>query len=172
MAYDLFDKTQIASYTDISALFCVVNKDDDLEIFWKYALYGNMCWEKVTGTLYLCGKYDHFTYFDFEKEDRIELIKLPQDTGSEKVKEYLDKGYYVLLPNNTKTLGYTEFPFCHNVFLTGYEGDEYIVFDYWTPEFTWKYERVDCDRFFGAVDFLNHETVPSIYVFKYNAVYV
>ena len=172
MAYVLFEKTQIASYTDISALFCVVNKEDASEIFWKYVLYGNMCWEKGTGTLYLCGKYDHFTYFEFEKEDRIELIKLPQNTGSEKVKEYLDKGYYVLLPINTKTLGYTETPFRHNVFLTGYEGDEYIVFDYWTPEFIWKYERVDCNCLFGAVDFLNHETVQMIYAFKYNAVYV
>ncbi len=171
MTYVLFEKTQIASYTDVSALFCVVNKEDSSEIFWKYGLYGNLCWENGTSTLYLCGKYDHFTYFEFEKEDRIELIKFPQNTGRKKLEEYLDKGYFVMLPINTKNLGYTDVPYRHNVFLTGYERNEYIVFDYWTPGFNWKHERVDCDKLLEAVDFSNHETVQMIYVFKYNAEY-
>lgn len=171
MAYVLFEKTQIASYTDISALFCVANREDSSEILWKYGLYGNLCWEKETNTLYHCGKYDHFTYFEFEKEDRIELIKLPQHTGRRKLEKYLDKGYFVMLPINTKKLGYTDAPYRHNVFLTGYDGNEYIVFDYWMPVFNWKYERVDCVKLLDAVDFSNHETVQMIYVIKYNAEY-
>lgn len=168
MAYTLFAKTEIASYTDVAALLCVVREDNAASTFWKYQLYGNLCWEYKTNTLYHCGKYDHFSYMEFENEDRIILKKLPRDTSYDEVKYYLDKGFFVLLPINTKTLGYTDAPYKHNVFVTGYENDEFIVFDFWTPSFTWRYERVDCKRLFESIDFTNDETVQMIYAFKYN----
>ena len=168
MAYTLFAKTEIASYTDVAALFCVVQEDNAASTFWKYQLYGNLCWEYKTDTLYHCGKYDHFSYMEFENEDRIILEKLPRDTSYGEVKDFLDKGFFVLLPINTKTLGYTNVSYKHNVFVTGYENDEFIVFDFWTPSFTWKYERVECKRLFESIDFTNDETVQMIYAFKYN----
>lgn len=168
MAYTLFDKTEIASYTDVAALFCVAQEDNEISVFWKYQLYGNICWEYRTCTLYHCGKYDHFSYLEFENEDRINLKKLPRCISYNEVKDYLDKGFFVLLPINTKTLGYTNVSYKHNVFIAGYENDEFIVFDFWTPSFTWKYERVDCKRLFKSIDFTNKETVQMIYVFKYN----
>lgn len=168
MAYTLFAKTEIASYTDVAALFCIVQEDDASSTFWKYQLYGNLSWEYKTNTMYHCGKYDHSSYMEFENEDRIDLHKLPNNTSYDKVKEYLDKGFFVLLPINIKMLGYTDFPYKHNVFITGYENDDFIVFDFWTPSFTWKYKRVDCKRLFESIDFSNDETVQKIYVFKYN----
>lgn len=168
MAYTLFAKTEIASYTDVAALFCVAQEDSADSAFWKYKLYGNLCWEYKTYTLYHCGKYDHFSYLEFENEDRIILKKLPRYTSYNEVKDYLDKGFFVLLPINTKTLGYTDVPYKHNVFVTGYENDEFIVFDFWTPSFTWKYEKVGCKQLFKSIDFTNDETVQMIYVFKYN----
>ena len=71
MAYILFSKTEIASYTDVAALFCVVQENSMASLFWKYQLYGNLCFEYKTNTLYHCGKYDHFSYMEFENEDRI-----------------------------------------------------------------------------------------------------
>lgn len=168
MAYSLFAKTEIASYTDVAALLCVVQENNAASVFWKYQLYGNLCWEYRTNTMYHCGKYNHFSYMEFENEDRIVLKKLPADTSYDEVKDYLDSGFFVLLPINTKTLGYTTVPYKHNVFVTGYENDEFIVFDFWTPSFTWKYEKVNCKRLFESIDFTNDETVQMIYAFKYN----
>lgn len=168
MTYTLFSKTEIASYTDVAALFCVTPEDNVASVFWKYQLYGNLCWKYKTNTLYHCGKYDHLSYMEFENEDRIVLEKLPRDTSYNEVKNYLDAGFFMLLPINTKALGYTDVPYKHNVFVTGYENNEFIVFDFWTPSFTWKYERVDCNRLFKSIDFTNDETVQMIYAFKYN----
>lgn len=168
MAYTLFAKTEIASYTDVAALLCVAREDNASSAFWKYQLYGNLCWEYKTNTLYHCGKYDHFSYMEFENEDRIVLEKLPGDISYNKVKDYLDRGFFVMLPINTMLLGYTDIPFKHNVFVTGHENDEFFVFDFWAPSFTWKYERIECKRLFESIDFTNDETVQMIYAFKYN----
>ena len=168
MAYKLFEKTQIASYTDISALMCVIDDEGPDDQFWKYSLYGNLCWEKNTATLYHCGKYDHFSYKEYENENRIILEKLPQSTGDGVIKSYLDNGFYILLPINTKTLGYTEIEFKHNVFITGYDEDKFIVFDYWTPGFTWRYESLEYERIMSSIDFSNPETVQMIYAFRKN----
>ena len=168
MAYTLFDKTEIASYTDVAALLCVAKDYNEADLFWKYQLYGNLCWNYKNNALYHCGKYAHFTYMEFENEDRIDLKKLPQDTSCNQVKYYFDQGYLLLLPINTKALGYTNVPYKHNVFVTGYENDDFIVFDFWTPSFTWKHERVNCKRLFESIDFTNDETVQMIYAFKYN----
>ena len=168
MAYTLFGKTEIASYTDVAALFCVVQEDSEASVFWKYQLYGNLCWEYKTNTLYHCGKYDHLSYVEFENEDRITLVKLPKNITCNELKKYFDKGFFVLLPINTRILGYTNASYIHNVFVTGYQENEFIVYDFWTPSFTWKYERIDCKILFESVDFTNNETVQMIYAFKYN----
>ena len=166
MAYTLFEKTEIASYTDVSALLCVAGGDSPKDILWKFSLYGKLCWEKENAVLFHCGKYDHFSYKEFEEPDRLELHKLPQDTGCDTVKEYIDRGFFILLPINTKTLGYTETPYKHNVFVTGYDEDKFMVYDYWTPGFTWRYEKVNCVRLLESMDFTNPETVQRIYAFK------
>lgn len=171
MAYTLFEKTEIASYTDVSALLCMVRREDDASVFWKFGLYGNLCWECETETLYHCGKYDHCSYMEFENEDRILLKKIQRDVSVILLKEQLDNGYYLLLPINTRTLGCTETPYKHNVFVTGYEEDAFIVYDYWTPSFTWKYERVACGNLVQSIDFTNCETVQMVYVFKFNEKY-
>jgi len=171
MSYTLFPKTEIASYTDVAALFCVVPEDNTDSMFWKYQLYGNLSWDKKTNTMYHCGKYSHFSYMELENEDRIVLKKLSCSTHYNKIKDYIDKGFFVLLPINTQTLGYTDDPYIHNVFVTGYENDKFIVFDFWTTSFTWKYEKVGCKCLFDSIDFSNNETVQMIYAFKYNESY-
>ncbi len=168
MAPMYFEKTEIASYTDVSALLCVAGEGGSADLFWKYQLYGNLCWERENHVLYHCGKYDHFSYKEFENEDRIALIKLPQDTSNAEIKKYMDQGYYALFPINTKLLGHTELPFKHNVFVTGYEAGSFIVYDYWAPYFTWKYIKVEENRLFESIDFTNPETVQEFYVFKLN----
>lgn len=67
-----------------------------------------------------------------------------------------------------KTLGYTEIEFKHNVFITGYDEDKFIVFDYWTPGFTWRYESLEYERIMSSIDFSNPETVQMIYAFRKN----
>ncbi len=172
MAYMHFTKTEIASYTDVAALLCVTQNTDFSTALWKYQLYGNLCWEYKTNTLYHCGKYEHFSYREFEYEDRIILHKLPKNSSYIEIKKYIDKGFFVMFPINTKTLGHTEREFKHNVFVTGYEDDDFIVYDFWAPHFNWKYMKVDCKHLFESVDFSNDETVQSFYVFKYNESYL
>ena len=171
MAFVLFEKTEIASYTDISALLCVMKSNSSEDILWKYQLYGNLCWEKHSHILYNCGKYDHFSYKEFEDEKRIVLEKLPQNSNWDVVKDYIDNGFYILLPINTLTLGYTDVPFKHNVFITGYEEELIAVYDYWTPKFMWKYELIERKNLFNSIDFSNPDTVQRIYAFKKNADY-
>lgn len=168
MACTYFDKPIIASYTDSAALLCVIQRYSISSLLWKYQLYGNLCWEHKTHTLYHCGKYDHLSYREFESESRILLHKLPKQTSYIEIKEYMDEGFYVLVPINTKLLGLTDWPFKHNVFLTGYENDSFIVYDFWLPGFTWKCKKIDCKVLFQSIDFTNVDTVQSFYVFKEN----
>jgi len=70
--------------------------------------------------------------------------------------------------HHTKLLGITDHPFKHIVFLGGYEGDNFIVYDFWPPNFTWKFKKIDGRVLFQSVDFTNNDTVQSFYVFKEN----
>lgn len=163
-----FEKPIIASYTEIAALLCVVQDKSSDCILWKYILYGNLCWDNKTNILYFCGKYNHYTYKEFEEEDRICLCKLPKKTSCDELKIWIDRGYYVIAPINTQLLEITEYPYRHNVFITGYEDDEFIVYDFWSPGFQWKFKRIDGKKLFQSIDFSNIDTVQAFYVFKEN----
>ena len=165
-----FDKPIIASYTEIAALLCVVRNISPATTLWKYQLYSNLCWEHKSHVLYICGKYDHFSYREFEDERRILLHKLPKQTLCSEIKEYIDKGFFALVPINTKLLGITDHPFKHNVFLAGYENDGFVVYDFWPPSFTWKCKKIDGKALFQSIDFTNSDTVQSFYVFKENKI--
>ena len=161
---------EIASYTDITALLSVIQDNTVESTYWKYKLYGNISWEYGTNTMYHCGKYEHFSYKEFEDE-RIILHKLPQDSSIEEIKDYLDKQYLVLCPINTKTLGHTALEFRHNVLITGYGENGFVVYDFWAPSFNWKFLEIEEKKLFGCIDFSNDETVQSFYVFMKNEQY-
>jgi hypothetical protein len=168
MANARFDRPIIASYTEIAALLCVIWDGSPASIMLGYQLYGNLCWERKSNVLYLCGKYDHFSYREFEEEGIVLLHKLPKKTTRDEVMRWIDQGFYTLMPINTKHLGITEHPFKHNVFLAGHEGDAFTVYDFWPPSFTWKGRQMDGYALFESVDFTNPDTVQSFYLFKKN----
>lgn len=166
-----YDKPLIASYTEIAALLCVVQNNSYPAMMWKYELYSNICWEIKSNVLYHCGKFDHYTYAEFEDGDRIILHKLPRHISCDDLKKYIDKGFCALLPINTKMLGITNHPYRHNVFIAGYESDNFYVYDFWAPNFTWKCKSINCNELFQSVDFSNSQTVQSFYVFRENPEY-
>lgn len=163
-----YNKPIIASYTEIAAMLCVIQNNSYSTMMWQYELYSNLCWEMQSNVLYHCGKYDHYSYMEFEDENRIILYKLPKQASCEELKEYMDKDFSILLPINTKILGITNSPYKHNVFIVGYEDENFFVYDFWSPSFVWKCKSINCNELFLSIDFTNSETVQSFYLFKEN----
>lgn len=164
----LIENTDVLSYTHISAVFCAMYGLGSIADFWKYQMYGNLCYVHDTNTMHHCGKYAPLSYLDFEEKEWIILRKLPQNTSCEKLKNYLNQNYLLLLPINTKLLGCTERAYIHNVLIVGYENDGFLVYDFWAPHLVWMRKKVCCQILFSSIDFSNAETVQMVYAFKCN----
>ncbi len=153
----------ITSYANIACLFTEI-PINNVTVKWFFGNFFNLAWDKETNELIPCGtnisnRYEaimNCPFIDVEIHSKEYLINK---------KEYRDD-IVVLCPINTKLFGITEKEYIHDVMLKELEpSGQCKVYDFWQPQFKWKFQVCDYNSLVESIDFTNKALFNKIIVF-------